>query len=167
MPASPNYPSKTESSAKNDPRLCDVTIPDGDGRATRDQAFAVTPNPAVARAIALLWVALILYVVGVVLDAANLTRKNDSAYILFLVILNVAVWSFPIGKISEGKTWARIVYLVFFSTWAVRDIFEALFDFHRFPALETTRLGGAWTSGCRSLMDIRRPWKKWFEPQRS
>lgn len=80
----------------------DVRIPDGNGRPMRDQALAVTPNPPVARAIGLIWVALILYVVGVVLDAANLASGNHSVDIAFVVIVTVVVWSFLIRKISEG-----------------------------------------------------------------
>lgn len=68
----------------------------------QDQALSVTPNPAVARAIGLIWVALILYVVGVVLDAANLTSGNHSVDVAFVVIVTVAFWCFFIRKISRG-----------------------------------------------------------------
>jgi uncharacterized membrane protein len=74
----------------------------------QDQTLAVTPNPPVARAIGLIWVALILYVVGVVLDAVNLASGNHSVDVAFVVIVTVAVWSFLIRKISEGENWPAL-----------------------------------------------------------
>lgn len=131
----------------------------------QDQALAVTPNPAVARAIGLVWVALILYVVGVVLDAANLTREGSPIEIGFVVILTLAVWTFLIRKISEGENWARIVYLVLFLQWALR--FLAKIDFHRFPALATVGLVGMGLQAVALLWMFTDPGKKWFETQRS
>ena len=131
----------------------------------QDQTLAVTPNPPVARAIGLIWVALILYVVGVVLDAVNLASGNHSVDVAFVVIVTVAVWSFLIRKISEGENWARIVYLVLFLQWALR--FLAKIDFHHFPALTTVGIVGMGLQAVALLWMFTDPGKKWFEPQRS
>jgi len=145
------------------PSYYDVRIPDG--KAMRDQTLAVTPNPAVARAIGLLWLGLILLVVCVLLDAANLTRANSSVYIALLVILTVALCSFFIRKISEGKNWARIVYLVLFLQAALRFISKVPAEFNRYPVLAILGFVGIGLQAVALLWVFADPGKQWFETQ--
>jgi len=133
----------------------------------RDQTLAVTPNPAVARAIGLLWLALILWVVCVLLDADNLTRAYSSVLIAFTVILTVALYSFFIRKISEGKNWARIVFLVFFLQAALSFIFTVPAEFRHSPALAILGVVGIGLQAVAFLWIFTDPGKQWFETQRS
>lgn len=133
----------------------------------RDQTLAVTPNPAVARATGLLWLALILWVVCVLLDAANLTRANSSMYIAILVILTVALFSFFIRKISEGRNWARIVFLVLFLQAALRFISNVPAEFNRSPVLAMLGFVGIGLQAIALLWVFTDPGKQWFEAQRT
>ena len=133
----------------------------------RDQRLAVTPNPAVARATGLLWLALILWVVCVLLDAANLTRANSSMYIAILVILTVALYSFFIRKISEGRNWARIVFLVLFLQAALRFISNVPAEFNRSPVLAMLGFVGLGLQAIALLWVFTDPGKQWFEAQRT
>jgi uncharacterized membrane protein len=133
----------------------------------RDQTLAVTPNPPVARAIGLLWLALILWVVCVLLDATNLTRGNSPVYIAFLVIFTVALYSFFIRKISEGKNWARIVFLVLFLQAALRFISKVPAEFSRSPVLAVLGFVGIGLQAVAFLWVFTDPGKQWFETQRS
>ena len=133
----------------------------------RNQGVGVTPNPAVARAIGLLWITLVLFVVEVVVNSASFSRYNSSEYVAFLVILTVAIWSFLIRKISAGTNWARIVYLVLFVQGTVRFIFAMPVEFGRSAVWTAVGIVGIGLQAIALYWIFTGQGNEWFQTQRA
>jgi FtsH-binding integral membrane protein len=68
----------------------------------------------VTRAVQLLYASLGIGIVKVVFDFARLSSEISLMFILFVMILTFGLLFFFIWKISDGRNWARIVFLILF-----------------------------------------------------
>lgn len=68
----------------------------------------------VTRAVQLLYASLGVGIVKSVVDFAHLSSEVHLMFILFVMILTFALLFFFIWKISDGRNWARIVFLILF-----------------------------------------------------
>jgi hypothetical protein len=69
---------------------------------------------SIARAIALLWLSIGLGLVKIPLDLAHLRTLASIEFTVIVIVLTMAVIAFLILKISRGRNWARITFLVLF-----------------------------------------------------
>ena len=77
------------------------------------QSAAQKPQPVVT-AVYLLWVSLAVGLVKMLMYFSNLSGMAAAAFTSFILIFTFALIAFLIFKISAGRNWARITFLVMF-----------------------------------------------------
>lgn len=77
------------------------------------QSAAQKPQPVVT-AVNLLWASLAVGLVKMLMDFSNLSSMAPAAFTNFILIFTFALIAFLIFKISAGRDWARITFLVMF-----------------------------------------------------
>ena len=77
------------------------------------QSAAQKPQPVIT-AVNLLWASLAVGLVKMLMDFSNLSSMAPAAFTNFILIFTFALIAFLIFKISAGRDWARITFLVMF-----------------------------------------------------
>ena len=77
------------------------------------QSAAQKPQ-SVGTAVNLLWASLAVGLVKMLMDFSNLSTVAPAAFTNFILVFTFALIGFLIFKISAGRNWARITFLVLF-----------------------------------------------------
>ena len=94
------------------------------------QPAAQKPQSVVA-AINLLWASLAVGLVKMLMDFSNLSAVAPAAFTNFILIFTFALIGFLIFKISAGRNWARITFLVMFIIGVLPTLPIVLGEFSR------------------------------------
>ena len=94
------------------------------------QSAAQKPQPVVT-AVNLLWVSLAVGLVKMLMDFSNLSGMAAAAFTNFILIFTFALITFLIFKISAGRNWARITFLVMFIIGVLPTLPIVLGEFSR------------------------------------
>ena len=94
------------------------------------QSAAQKPQPVVT-AVNLLWVSLAVGLVKMLMDFSNLSGMAAAAFTNFILIFTFALIAFLIFKISAGRNWARITFLVMFIIGVLPTLPIVLGEFSR------------------------------------
>ena len=85
----------------------------------------------IVTAINLLWASLAVGLVKMLMDFSNLTAVAPAAFTNFVLIFTFALIGFLIFKISAGRNWARITFLVMFIIGVLPTLPIVLGEFSR------------------------------------
>jgi len=113
------------------------------GELMDDQSAAQKPQPVVT-AINLLWASLAVGLVKMLMDYSHLSSMASTSFTNFILIFTFALIAFLIFKISAGRNWARIAFLVLFITGVLPTLPIVLGEFSRsgvVGALSVTQTG--------------------------
>jgi hypothetical protein len=80
----------------------------------------------VRRAVGVLWLSLLLACIGAIIADWNRVSREGFAFAVFIQIFSYGLWALLIWKISQGRRWARITWLVLFACGALAIVFLAL-----------------------------------------
>ena len=94
------------------------------------QSAAQKPQPVVT-AVYLLWVSLAVGLVKMLMYFSNLSGMAAAAFTSFILIFTFALIAFLIFKISAGRNWARITFLVMFIIGVLPTLPIVLGEFSR------------------------------------
>lgn len=86
---------------------------------------------AVVTAINLLWASLAVGLVKMLMDFSNLSAVAPAAFTNFVLVFTFALIGFLIFKISAGRNWARITFLVMFIIGVLPTLPIVLGEFSR------------------------------------
>jgi hypothetical protein len=75
---------------------------------------AVQKPQSVSTAVNLLWASMAVGLVKMLMDFSNLSAVAPAAFTNFVLVFTFALNAFLIFKISAGRNWARITFLVMF-----------------------------------------------------
>jgi hypothetical protein len=75
-------------------------------------AVAVSKPKAVAIAVLILWLALAIGLISLVVRLSQTAQPVSSGLLYSILAIAFAVMAFFVYKISQGRNWARITYLV-------------------------------------------------------
>lgn len=107
------------------------------------QSDAQKPQPIVT-AVNLLWASLAVGLVKMLMDFSNLSGVAPAAFTNFILIFTFALIAFLIFKISAGRNWARITFLVMFIIGVLPTLPIVLGEFSRSAvvgALSVSQIG--------------------------
>ncbi len=99
---------------------------------------------SVKTAVNLLWASLAVGLVKMLMDLSNLSAIAPAAFTNFVLIFVFAFIAFLIFKISAGRNWARITFLVLFVIGMLPTLPLMLGEFSRAPvvgALSVAQVG--------------------------
>lgn len=105
---------------------------------------AVQKPQTVGTAVNLLWASLAVGLVKMLMDFSNLSALAPAAFTNFVLIFTFALIGFLIFKISAGKNWARITFLVMFVLGMLPTLPLVFSEFSRSPvvgALSVAQIG--------------------------
>lgn len=105
---------------------------------------AVQKPQSVATAVNLLWASLAVGLVKMLMDFSNLSAVAPAAFTNFVLVFTFALIAFLIFKISAGRNWARITFLVMFVIGMLPTLPLMLGEFSRSPvvgALSVAQVG--------------------------
>jgi len=80
----------------------------------------------VRRAVAALWVSVLIGVVAAIVEHWNRPSHTGVAFAVFFYSSIAGLWALLIWKIGQGRRWARITWLVLFAVSALATIIQAL-----------------------------------------
>lgn len=86
---------------------------------------------AVVTAVNLLWASLAVGLVKMLMDFSNLSAVAPAAFTNFVLFFTFALIGFLIFKISAGRNWARITFLVMFIIGVLPTLPIVLGEFSR------------------------------------
>ena len=130
-------------------------------------SLSTSKPSSIGWATTLLWIAVMMGLVAVILDWPELTHANSADYVVVLWLITSAFWCFLILKISQGKNWARIVYLVFLVIAALKFP-SAFYEFSERPLLVLIGCGGLAVQAVAMILLFTGSGKQWFlAPQRA
>ena len=92
----------------------------------------------------LLWASLVVGLAKMLMDFSNLATLAPAAFTNFVLVFTFAVIAFLIFKISAGRNWARITFLVMFVIGMLPTLPLMLAEFSRSPvvgALSVAQVG--------------------------
>jgi hypothetical protein len=128
-----------------------------------DAAQAEKPR-SVTLAVTLLWVSFAIGIVRMPLDpAANLKAIPHPAIVWPLVALILAFFCLIILKISSGKNWARITFLVVFLLTLVLGLPSLAAELARAPVLAAVSIASGVMQAYAAFLLFTSPGKSWFQ----
>lgn len=80
----------------------------------------------IRRAVGVLWLSLALGSIGALIHDWLRVSRNGMGFVVFVQIFSYGLWALLIWKISQGRMWARITWLVIFACGALATVFLAL-----------------------------------------
>lgn len=86
---------------------------------------------SIVTAINLLWTTLAVGLVKMLMDFSNLSAVAPAAFTNFVLVFTFALMGFLIFKISAGRNWARITFLVMFIIGVLPTLPIVLGEFSR------------------------------------
>ena len=125
------------------------------------QAIAQKPQP-VGTAVNLLWASLAVGLIKMLMDFSHLGAP-PAAFTNFVLVVTFAVLGFLIFKISAGKNWARITFLIMFIVGMLPTLPIIFGEFSRSPvvgALSVTQIG---LQAYALFIIFTQPGGRWFQ----
>jgi hypothetical protein len=96
---------------------------------------AVQKPQSVATAVNFLWASMAVGLVKMLMDFSNLSAVAPSAFTNFVLVFTFALIAFLIFKISAGRNWARITFLVMSVIGVLPTLPLMLGEFSRSPVV--------------------------------
>ena len=93
---------------------------------------------------------------------AYLTARASIAFTGFILVFTLAIISFLILKIGQGRNWARIVFLLFSGLGLLPFLFVLRSEFVRSPALGTFSVLQVGLQVFALFLIFTSPGKEWF-----
>lgn len=125
------------------------------------QAVAQKPQP-VGTAVNLLWASLAVGLVKTLIDFSNLSAQASAAFTNFVLIFTFALIGFLTFKISAGKNWARITFLVLFVIGVLPTSFVVLGEFSQSSILGALSVAQIGLQGYAIFLLFTQPGSTWF-----
>jgi hypothetical protein len=118
---------------------------------------------AVALAVSLLWASIAIGFAKIPLDFQSLAAMPSPGLIWSIVVLVLAFFCFLILKISSGRNWARITYLVLFLIGLIPALPTLTSEFARAPIVAILSIVQAIMQGYAVFLLFTGPGKTWFQ----
>lgn len=118
-------------------------------------------------AVYLLWASIAIGLVKIPLDLPALTAMPSQGLIWSVVVLVLAFFCFLIVKISAGRNWARITYLVFFLIGLIPALPTLMSEFTRAPVIGILSVVQFIMQGYAVFLLFTNPGKTWFQKARA
>lgn len=118
---------------------------------------------AVTLAVYLLWGSIAIGLVKIPLDFSTLAAIPSPGLVWSVVVLVLAFLCLLIVKISSGRNWARITYLVFFLIGLIPALPTLTGEFARSPILGVLSIVQAIIQGYAVFLLFTNPGKTWFQ----
>ena len=132
------------------------------------ETINVTQKPSsILIAVNLFWASWAAGLANVLLDFSNLNVLAPAATIYFTLIFTFIILALLTWKISAGKNWARIVFLVMFLIGLIPSLPIMLSEFYRFPLVGALSLATTCLQGYALFLTFTNPGNIWFSKGRS
>ena len=125
-------------------------------------ASAPQKPQAVVTAINLLWAALAVGLVKMLMDFSNLSVVAPAAFTSFVVIFTFALIGFLILRISAGRNWARITFLVMFIIGVLPALPMVLSEFSRSAVVGALSVAQTGLQVYALFLLFTQPGSSWF-----
>ncbi|MGH7362301.1 MAG: hypothetical protein ACREJ7_07340 [Candidatus Methylomirabilales bacterium] len=109
-----------------------------------------------------LWASLAVGLVKALLDFANISAMAPAAFIIIVSAAALAFVAFLIAKISAGRNWARIVWLILFALGMPLNLSIMFAEFTRAPVIGALSLVQVGMQGYGLLLLFTQPGSVWF-----
>lgn len=127
------------------------------------EAQGVVHKPqTVVAAVNLLWVSLAVGLVKMLMDFSNLSALAPAAITNFVLVFTFVLIGFLIFKISAGRNWARITFLVMFVIGLLPTLPLILGEFTRVPVVGALSVVQAGLQVYALFLLFRQPGSTWF-----
>ena len=117
----------------------------------------------VTLAVNLLWASIAIGLVKIPLDLPALAAIPHPGIVWTVIALLLAFFCLLIWKISQGRNWARITYLVFFLIGLIPAIPTLLDELGRSPVLAVLSIAQFIMQGYAVFLVFANPGKNWFQ----
>ena len=125
------------------------------------QSAAQKPQPVVT-ATNLLWASLAVGLVKMLLDSSSLSGVAPAALTNFILIFTFALIAFLTFKISAGRNWARITFLVMFIIGVLPSLPIVMGEFSRSPVVGALSVAQIGLQVYALFLVFTRPGSSWF-----
>ena len=125
------------------------------------QSAVQKPQP-VATAVNLLWASLAVGLVKVLMDFSHLDSQAPAAFTTFILIFTFALIGFLIFKISAGRNWARITFLVLFVLGMLPTLPIVLGEFSRSAVVGALSMAQIGLQAYALFLVFTNPGSAWF-----
>lgn len=116
----------------------------------------------VVTAVSLLWVSLAVGVVKMLIDFLYYSALAPAAFTNFVLVCTFAFVAFLIIKISAGRNWARITFLVLFVLGMLPTLPLMLDEFSRLPVVGALSVAQVGLQVYALFLLFSQPGKLWF-----
>ena len=138
-----------------------------DSNATQQESLQALSKPSSIRlALGLLWLGFAIGPLKLVLNWSYLVSRSGVGFNLFVIGFVSATYCLFLWKISEGRNWARIVFLVVFVLGVLPYVFILRSEFSRSPLLATLSILQAGIQGWGLFLLFTSPGKEWFRQRK-
>jgi hypothetical protein len=124
--------------------------------------IAVQKPQSIVTAVNLLWASLAVGLVKILMDFSNLSKVAPAAFTNFILIFTFALIGFLIFKISAGKNWARITFLVMFVIGMLQTLPLVLGEFSRSAVVGALSVAQIGLQGYALFLLFTQPGNGWF-----
>lgn len=125
------------------------------------QAVAQKPQ-SVGIAVNLLWASLGVGLLKTVIDYSHVTAQASVAFTTVVVVFTFALIGFLVFKISAGKNWARITFLVLFIIGVLPSLLVVVGEFSRSLILGVLSVAQIGLQGYALFLLFSLPGSTWF-----
>jgi cell division protein FtsW (lipid II flippase) len=122
--------------------------------------------PEVSRAVILLWVSLAVMPLRMAADWNTTKAVLDSTFVVTVLATTIFLLSFLIWNISQGKNWARLVFLVLYLLGLPFSLYALPADFGRSAIVGVCSIAQIVLQGAGLWLTSRPPGKDWFTDPR-
>lgn len=117
---------------------------------------------AIKTAVSCLWASVALGFVTALVKLASVRTAEPAVSTNFVLLLVFGFIAFLIFKISAGKNWARIVFLILFLIGSVTSLPSMLYQFLHLPVIGLSSLAQVGLQGYGLYILFRSPSNSWF-----
>ena len=117
---------------------------------------------SVTLAVTLLWVSLAIGVIKAPFDPAGLNAVPYPAIVWSVAAVIMAFFCLLIFKISAGRNWARVTFLVIFLLGLVLGVPGLMAEFQRAPVLALVSIAASVMQLWAVILLFTSPGKNWF-----
>lgn len=125
------------------------------------QSAAQRPQP-VGTAVNLLWASLAVGLVKTAIEYSYLMTQASAAFTNGILLFTFSLIGFLIFKISTGRNWARITFLVLFIIGVLPTVLIVFGEFSRSPIVGTISVAQIGLQGHALFLLFTRPGSAWF-----
>lgn len=166
----PGYRPKTEAVARNLVRRDESRMNENPYAPPQapvaDAALPPMDKPEqVSRAVMLFWISLGLGVISTAFQWEYLTSLAGVGFALYVQAFTVAIYSWLIYKISRGRNWARITFLVLLLIGIIPFLSQLPLLFARSPAAGVIAFGQSALQIWALYLVFSEPGRRWFRRQ--